>query len=93
MGVDPNTLIQMFEQSTLSGWENASNIQIQALRVCPDIREYMANYFAASGKYSQLQGLVRSDPLVAASLSRSNYDAGRVLGVTRQSSSLTVFVF
>ena len=92
-GVDPSTLIQMFEQSTLSGWDNASNIQIQALRVCPDIRSYVANYFASSGKYQQMQMLLRSDPLVAASLSRSSYDANRVFGVTRQSSSLTVFVF
>ncbi len=92
-GYNTNQLVALFNQSTTRGWDRVTGIQLVPIKVCADLRRQMANWLASSGDYHNLVGAVSQDPLINAALSRSQYQAGHVLGVHKQGSTLMVYVF
>lgn len=92
-GTSANQLVSLFQDSSTRGWNRASGIQLIPIRVCADMRRQVANWLAANGDYHRLIGAVAGDPLINAALNRTRYDAGHVLGVKRQGSTLMVYVF
>src|SRR5690606_19459660 len=92
-GADPTKAWGLFEGTSFSGWERASNIEIIAVQLCPDDRQKISQMIRGQHKHGQLQQAVRSDALINAALSRSPYNAERVLGVDRSGSRLKVYVY
>jgi hypothetical protein len=90
---DPNQLVSLFQGTSLSGWNRASNIQLIPVQVCSEVRGQVAAWLAANPSYHNLVGAVASDALINAALSRTRYQPGHVLGVQRQGQTLMVYVF
>lgn len=74
-------------------WRRASNVAIQPVQVCPDVRVWMTSQLSGSGLGPVLRDAVRSDDLISTSLSRSSYAADRVFAVKKSGSQLTVYVY
>ena len=92
-GFNPNQAWTLFERTSFSGWNRASNIEIILVQLCPSDRQQLAQALRNQQKFNQLQYAVQSDALVAAALSRTSYGVNRVLGVDRSGSRLTVYVY
>lgn len=76
-----------------ASWQRASNVSIQPVAVCPDVRVWLARQLAGSSFGSNLQWALRNDVLASASLSRTSYGADRVFAVQRSGAQLTLFVY
>ena len=93
MGPEAAQLLQLAQQSTApTQWQQASNVQIVPITVCPEARQKLIAALQSSGIGSTLWGAAARDALIAASLSRTSYDAQNVLAVQRNGSQLTVYV-
>ena len=93
VGNDPSSAIRLFQSTTFSGWQRASNIEIVPLQFCAADRSQVSQVLGSEPSYGQLQSAVRSDSLISAALNRSSYGPERVLGVDRTGSSLIVYVY
>lgn len=92
-GVSSAQLVALFQSSSLNNWNRASNIQLVPMPVCAQVRNQVAQWLAANRNYHRLVGMVASDGLISAALSRTRYQPGHVLGVQQQGSTLLVYVF
>lgn len=76
-----------------NSWRQASNVAIQPIQVCPDVRVWMTSQLTGSGLGPVLRDAVVSDDLISTSLSRSSYAADRVFAVKKSGAQLTVYVY
>lgn len=76
-----------------ASWTRASNVSIQRVDVCPDVKVWLASQLAGSGLGQMLQQAVLSDALISASLSRTSYGADDVIAVKHSGGQLIVYVY
>lgn len=76
-----------------ASWTRASNVSIQRVDVCPDVKVWLASQLAGSGLGQMLQQAVSSDALISASLSRTSYGADDVFAVKHSGGQLIVYVY
>lgn len=76
-----------------ASWQRASNVAIQQVAVCPDVKAWLAQQLKGSSFGSNLQWALRNDALASASLSRTPHGADRVFAVQRSGAQLTLFVY
>lgn len=94
VGLSSSQLERLLRSTRIDGsWARASNVAIQPVSVCPEMRPWLAAALGNSGLGDSLRSAIAGDALLSASLSRTPYDAGRVFAVQRQGSQLTVFVY
>ena len=82
-----------FSNRTAAQWRRFANVQIVPIRICAEARRQVAQILRQSGKVNALQDAAARDPLIAASLDRSNRSAGQVVAVAASRGNLTVFVY
>jgi len=93
-GTSPRQVERLIQGTQIGGsWQRASNVEIQRVDLCPEMRTWLAAALNNSGLGSSLYSAVRSDSLLSASLDRSSYDARRVFAVHQRGNQLTVFVY
>ena len=93
-GTSPRHVERLIQGTQIGGsWQRASNVEIQRVDLCPEMRTWLAAALNNSGLGSSLYSAVRSDSLLSASLDRSSYDARRVFAVHQRGNQLTVFVY
>lgn len=92
-GFDPNKALHLFDRTTFSGWNRASNIEIIPIQLCPSDRQKIAQLLRNAQKTYQLHNAIRQDVLIQAALSRTSYNIDRVLGVARSGSRLQVYIY
>jgi hypothetical protein len=83
----------MMQGTKFDGWNRASNVQVQKVNVCPELRNWLKSAMAQTGMAPNLQYAVTGDALLNASLSRTSSGADRVFAVHRNGSQLTMFVY
>ena len=82
-----------YDKHTLYRWRHAANIQVVPLKTCAALRRDIRKAVARNGNLQMVQQLAAADPLVSASLGRTHYRAGNVLGVGQTNGTLTVYVY
>jgi hypothetical protein len=82
-----------YSRGTLSQWRHAANVQVVPIKMCAALRRDIHNVAARNGNMQMVQQLAAADPLVSASLDRTRYGAGNVLGVGQANGTLTVYVY
>lgn len=82
-----------YDKRTLYRWRHAANIQVVPLKTCAALRRDIRQAVARNGNLQMVQQLAAADPLVSASLGRTRYRAGDVLGVGQSGGTLTVYVY
>lgn len=82
-----------YNRYTLFRWRHASNVQVVPIRTCAALRRDIRIAAARNGNVQMVQQLAAADPLVSASLGRTRYGAGNVLGVGQANGMLTVYVY
>jgi hypothetical protein len=82
-----------YSRRTLDQWHHAANIQVVPVKTCAALRRDIRNAIARNGNVQMVQQLAAADPLVSASLGRTRYSAGSVLGVAQANGTLTVYVY
>jgi hypothetical protein len=82
-----------YNKHTLYRWRHAANIQVVPLKTCAALRRDIRKAVARNGNLQMVQQLAAADPLVSASLDRTHYRAGNVLGVGQANGTLTVYVY
>lgn len=92
-GLDAGRAVALYESSSSGDWNQASSIEIVPVELCGNARQAVASYLQNSAGIGNMRSAVASDPLINAALSRTSYDADRVLAVTRTDNRLTVYVF
>lgn len=93
-GASPRQVERLIQGTQIGGsWQRASNVEIQRVDLCPEMRTWLAAALNNSGLGSSLHSAVRGDSLLSASLDRSSYDASRVFAVHQRGNQLTVFVY
>ena len=94
VGESANQIARLIQSTRVdASWMRASNVSIQRVEVCPDVKVWLSSQLAGSGLGPLLQNAVASDALISASLSRSSYGPERVFAVKHSGSQLTVFVY
>ena len=76
-----------------ASWQRASNVAIERVVLCPDVKSWLSAQLKGSAFGSQLRSAVANDMLASASLSRTSYGADRVFAVVRSGAQLTLFVY
>jgi hypothetical protein len=76
-----------------SAWQRATNVDIQRVSVCPELREWLAASLAQTGLGSSIRSAIANDALLSASIQRSPYSADRVFAIDQNGSELVVFVY
>ncbi|WP_240229998.1 hypothetical protein [Devosia lacusdianchii] len=93
-GASPNQIARLIRSTQVdASWMRASNVAIQRVQVCPEVRVWLSSQLAGSGLGPVLQNAVASDALISTSLGRSNYGTDRVFAVKRSGAQLTIYVY
>lgn len=82
-----------YSRSTLYRWRHAANVRVVPVKTCAALRRDIHSAVARNGNVQMVQQLAAADPLVSASLGRTRYGAGNVLGVGQSNGTLTVYVY
>jgi hypothetical protein len=93
-GQSPSQLVRLVQSTRVdASWARASNVQIQRVGVCPEIRVWLQGQLNGSGLGPVLHQAVMNDALISTSLGRASFNADRVFAVKRSGSQLTVYVY
>lgn len=93
-GVSSQQLEQLLRSTRIdNSWRRASNVSIQRVPVCAEMRSWLAATLSQTGLGPNLHQAVVSDPLLSASLSRTSYSPDRVFAVQKSGNDLKVFVY
>lgn len=93
-GTSPREVERLIRGTQIgASWQQASNVQIRRVDLCPEMRSWLAAALANSGHGPSLRSAIRGDSLLSASLDRSSYGADRVFAVQQRGNQLTVFVY
>lgn len=94
VGISNSDLERLLQSTRIDGsWQRANGVNLQRVALCPEQRSFLARSLPNSSIGQQLRAAIASDALLSASLSRSSFDASRVLAVQRDGTQLTVFVY
>lgn len=94
VGQSPAQLVKLVRATQVdANWQRASNIAVQRVAICPDVKVWLQGQMSESGMGPYLSSVVRADSLISASLSRTSYGPNEVFAVKRSGSQLTVYVY
>lgn len=82
-----------YDMSVFSSWARARSVDIIRVAPCPAVKKQLAAVIKKTPELSMMQYAAASDVLIAASLSRTSYDASNILAVQPKGRNLQVFVY
>lgn len=93
-GMPANQVTRLMNSTRFdSSWMRASGVKVQPIGVCGDVKAWLNAQLGGSNLGAALRHAVQSDPLISASLGRTNYGAEDVLAVKQSGSQLIVYVY
>ncbi len=81
-----------YSAGVAASWQNASDVNLVEIELCPDARAQLAAALAASPNIGLMQAAVASSRLITAELA-PQYGVGNVLAVDKSGSNLIVYVY